>query len=230
MTLNFLGLVNEVMDEIDEGQLTSSTFTTETSNEFRRVKNYINNAYREIFFERPDWSWSRLFTTLTTSAGTNSYNLHATADTESVFLVQINGEAPMEVLPYQEAFRRHSEFSTTVTGQPYVAYVFNSQLYLFPTPGGAYTVNYACKKIFSALSDYDDEPYLPEGKRHVLVYHAIWRARLHDNEPDADKFYNLYLKALQNLRNAEAQNHRGHSMIPEDETVYAEHDQIILLE
>jgi len=230
MTLNFLGLVNEVMDEIDEGQLTSDTFPTETSSEFRRVKNYINRIYREVFFERADWSWARLYTTLTTSAGTNAYSLHATADTESVFLVQVNGEVPMEILPYQEAFRRHGEFTTTVTGQPYVAWGFNGQLYLFPTPGGVYTINYACKKIFSALTDYDDEPYIPEGKRHVLVYGAIWLARLHDNEPDAKMFYDLYQRALQSLRNAEDQNSRGHSMVPEDETVYAEHDQIILLE
>lgn len=230
MALNFLNLVNMVLDEIDADQLTSVTFSTSTEADVRRVKNYINLIYRQIFFERQDWSWARLFQTETTVPGTAAYTLDASTDYERIQAVYISAEPPMELLPYQEYIRKYQTYQSDATAKPFVATVFNGQLLLYPTPSDAYTVNVVGSKIFSELSAYDDTPYLPDSMRHVLFYGATFMAKAHDNEADSQLWNGLYVDALQKLRNSEGNNHKGYAMIPEEETVTAEYYETILLE
>lgn len=228
--MNFLDLVNNVLDEIDEDQLDSATFVTSTDASIRRAKRYINSVYRELFFERQDWSWVREFQTITTVDGTPAYDLSATTDTERIHAAFLSNEPPLELIPYEEYIRKYQETQTDGRGKPFLATIYNGQLKLYPTPADTYTVNVINSKKFNKLNAYDDEPYLPDGKRHVLWYGATWMASLHDREADADRWKGLYTKAVQQLRGSEGNNHKGYAIIPEEETVTSEYYESILLE
>lgn len=234
MTLNFLSLVNHVADEVDENNLTSLTFTTDSSAVYRRIKNYINAIYREVFLSRTDWSWARLKQNFSTTANTFEYGLgtlNAQTDYERISVVNVSNEAPVELLSYQEFSRKYGESQGLVTGKPYVAYVLDGKLCLFPTPDAAYTVNVIGQKLFSELSAFDDEPLIPEGKRHVLVDGALWRAKLHEREAGESQAYaQVYQRGLQLLRDSEGNNHKGYAIIPEEETITEEYLETILLE
>lgn len=227
---SFLDLVNLVLDEIDEDQLTTVSFASEADASIRRVKNYIRMKYRELFFERQDWSWARLHQTLSTVAGVATYTLDAQTDYQRLQSVYLPGEPPVELVPYQEYLRKVQEFQGVITGRPYLATVLNDQLVLFPTPAEAYTVNVIGSKIYTELMAWDHVPALPDNMIHVLFYHATYLAKLHDNEADANVWLAEYMKALQALRNSESNNHKGYAMIPEDETTTAEYYHTELLQ
>lgn len=236
MALDFRQICNFVLARIDEERLNDGTaFGAATSNEFYRIKEDVNNIYRELFDEKVDWSWAQHVDTLTTVSGQKNYakggtayTVDANADLQNLFMVQVGTDPTMEILSYQEFKRKYGQYEGTTTGKPYVAYVLNDHLYLYPTPDDAYTVNYICKKLFSELTDHDDEPLIPDGKRDVLCWGALWLSKQHEHEATFE--FQQYQKRLQAIRSAEGNNHKGFAMIPEDETVTAEYQQIILLE
>lgn len=236
MTLDFRQICNFVLARIDESRLDDqAAFDAETSNEFYRTKEDVNNIYRELFDEKVDWSWAQLVDSFTTVDGQRAYskgggatNLDTLTDLQNLFMVQVGTDPTMEVISYQEFKRKYGQYEGTTTGKPYVAYVLNDELYLYPTPDDAYTVNYISKKVFSELSAHDDEPLIPDAKRDVLCWGALWLTKQHENEATFE--FQQYQKRLQAIRNSEGNNHKGFAMIPEDETVTAEYQQIILLE
>lgn len=235
MALDYLAIVNLLLDEVDEQQLTTTSFSTSTEAVVRRLKNYVNLVYRAIFQERIDWSWARLkdsFVTVTSQTGyelgTDPEDLNVLTDLEKIHYVQIQGEPTMELLEFNEFKRKYGQYETTTTGKPFVAYVLDSKLYLYPTPDDVYTVEYVSGKVFAELSDHDDEPYIPDSKRDVLFWGALVHAKGYENELSVEP--QMYQQRLQALRVSESNNHKGYAMIPEEETVTAEYQQIMILE
>lgn len=228
MAETLLSLVNGILLETDEDEVSTVEGTT-LSSEVKRIKRYINNIYRELFLSKPDWSWSRYKNSFTTVSGTSAYSLNAVADVEKLHMLQINNEPTIELLSYGEFKRKYAAYETDTTGKPFAAYVLDGQVYLYPVPGEAYTVNYICNKLFLELTTDSQEPYIPDGKRHVLYYGALAMRLRHEGE-DARDVYQLYQKAVQDIRNSENNNHKGYAIIPEEETVTADYYESILLE
>lgn len=231
MAMTFMSLVNDILDEIDEGDdpLTSGTFATDTRIEVRRVKNYVNKAYREIFRRKTDWSWARFTQTFVTVAEQANYTLGATTNLQKLHQVYINQRKPMKLLPYTEAKRRYADWEQgLVNGEPHTAYELGGYLYLFPVPSAVYTVNVIASKKFAELSAYGDEPLIPDDHRDCLYWLALAMAKGHDNDLSLE--YQRAESIIQQMLAAEDNNHGGHSIIPEDETTEAEQLYGVLLE
>lgn len=235
MAQTFKDLVNQLLDEVDEDQV-STVEGTGISSETRRCKSYLNLVYRQLFMLKPDWSWARhkdSFVTVgaqqayTTGAGAD--DLDTVTDMEKIHAVWLANEPALELLSYTEAKRKYGEFEGTTTGKPFMAYVLDNSLYLYPTPDQAYTVNYVASKVFLELTTDAQEPYLPDGKRHVLYLGALAHLLRKEGENYSDVFA-LYQQAIQELRGSEMKNHKGYAIVPEEETVTADYYESILLE
>lgn len=225
MPRTFLDLVNEILPEIDEDIIDGTELVTPTKSETRRIKNYINIAYREIYTKRPRWSWSTINGTFNTVAGQNTYTvgaeLPASIDMQSINFVRLDGYSPLRMLTYEDFMRQfgYTPYGIFENQQPDVAYVKDNALVLYPTPASVTTVTYSAKKFYEALSLADDEPLIPEMHRDVLYWRALAMAKNKENE--ASDEYSLYLVALKGLINSENKNHEGYSIKPPEAIVDA---------
>jgi hypothetical protein len=226
MADTFLDLVNMVLDEIDEDQVT--TIETGETREVRRVKKYLNFVYQELFHEREDWSWARFQGTITTSATVAAYSMDATVDPEKVEYVKLSNESPMELLSYQEFKRRYGREESTASGKPFIAYILNGQLNLFPTPSAGYDVEYVAGKIYVKMTTDAAEPYIPDHFRKVLFDGALWMAMRKDNDSDTTLQLQVYQNSVQKMRDSQDSNQTTVAITPEEETVMGQIDEIIL--
>lgn len=233
--MNFGALVNMVLDEIDEAQVGNDAgFTDATNNELRRAKNYLNIAYRNIVKKKPDWSWLRLSSSFQTVGGQAAYttgsgasNLATTANLQKIHLVQVSGYPPMARLSYEE-FKRRYGGNETESGLPFCCYELGGSLYLYPTPGNTYTVNYVVSQKPTDMAAFTDVPLLPAESIEVLAAGGIILAKDHDNEQTM--WTQIYQDGLTNLLANENNNHIGYQIVPECEERIAEDYSRILLQ
>lgn len=231
MALNYIDIINLVLDEIDEGDepLTASTFDTDSRIEVRRIKNYVNLAYREVFRRKADWSWARFTQSFNTVANQAAYTLNTTTNLQKIYQVYINQRKPFNLLHYSKAKRKYADLEQgLVTGEPFAAYELGGSLHLFPVPASVYTVNVIAAKKFIQLTNYNDEPLIPDDHRDCLYWYALAMAKGHDNDLSVE--YQAFESIIRAMREAEENNHGGFSLIPEEESILAEEHYGVLLE
>ena len=73
MAYDYIGLVNDVNNRLNEVELTSTNFTTATGY-FSFAKDAVNAALRHINQEEYEWPWNHVEETETLRAGTVRYS------------------------------------------------------------------------------------------------------------------------------------------------------------
>ena len=87
--MNYLQLTNAVLAELNEVQLTSSTFTSSSGIQ-TTTKDIINKALRDVYSSELEWPWLHSDKTQVTYAGQKEYSLptdYRSVDFESFYLV-----------------------------------------------------------------------------------------------------------------------------------------------
>lgn len=186
MAYNFLGLVNDVLHQVNEVPLTSSNFTSATDGVYASAKEGVNSAIRQI--NQQDFVWPFNFNTQedTLVAGDNRYDYPSDAkwvdfNTFRVKRDNTLGNKTQYLIEgdYEEYLYNHidDEYNTTDTGIreiPTRIYRGPGKEYiLHPVPDKAYTLVYEYYSLQTDLSAYDDVPVVPEEFRHIIVDGAM---------------------------------------------------------
>ena len=178
--MTFLQLINSVLREINEVEITtvSTTRGIQTS-----VKDFINKAQRDIINSEVEWPFTVVSQSFTTTAGTAEYSQESdskTVDYDS-FTVQESAstsEKKLRFLSFTEYLDRRNETDTNPSDDsralPEFVYTTpDNKIGLSPVPDvSTYTVRYYYYKTVSDLSANTDTPTIPERFHDVIVNRA----------------------------------------------------------
>ena len=148
--MNYLELINSVLREVNEVELTTigSARGIQTS-----VKDFINKSQRDIINSEVEWPFTVTSGSITTTAGTAEYSKPATAKTIDFdsFTVQESAstsERTLRYLSFEEYIERYNEIDTNPSGDSralpeYVYLTPDDKIGFSPVPDlSTYTVRY----------------------------------------------------------------------------------------
>lgn len=171
-----------------------------------RIKQFINDAYRQIASERR-WSWTEATQNIATTAGTGTNSLGALTTNYPAFWGRLMPTAAGQKEPKfldmfafdQNGYNRN--FQGTTQGMPTHYTIHNDTITWYPIPDAIYT--YALKYWRHAvnLSANGDYPLILPGDREVLVYGALYRLAMRQGDAQRAALYkNEYEAQLENMR------------------------------
>ena len=178
--MTFLELINSVLREINEVEITtvSSTRGIQTS-----VKDFINKSERDIINSEVEWPFSVVSQSFTTTAGTAEYSQESnskTVDYDS-FTVQESAstsERKLRYISFTEYLDSRNETDTNPNTDsrslPEFVYTTpDNKIGLSPVPDvSTYTVRYYYYQTVSDMSANTDTPTIPERFHDVIVNRA----------------------------------------------------------
>ena len=187
MAYNFLGLVNDVNNRLNEVALTSTNFASAVGY-YSLAKDAVNSAVRHINQEEYEWPWNHVQADLVLAAGTMKYFYPSdakTIDMESFRVRRDNslnvGTEKLKNLVYEEWLEKYAddEFNTdaNIRGIPkFIVRTPGRELICHPVPDKAYTIVYEYYTLGYDLESAGDVPALPEQYRFAIVDGAMYYA------------------------------------------------------
>ena len=207
--MTFLQLINSVLREINEVEITtvSSTRGIQTA-----TKDFINKAIRDIINSEVEWPFTVQSDTFTTTDGTAEYSRES--DTKTIdydsFTVKESAstsEKTLQYLSYEEYLELYNEADTNPTGDSEALPTFVYQtpdlkIGLSPVPDkSTYTVAYYYYKTHTDLSSDSDTPIIPDRFHDVIVNRARYYAHNLRSDPQFAQFaLKDYVEGLQRMR------------------------------
>lgn len=181
--------------------------------EHTRMVKDINRAYRLIWnkFNKKNED-AETTGTITLVSGTEAYNFPS-----GIYYIsqirQDDSTPPITIIPWPEYERMKAGVNTSVdVGEPTMASIYGRQVYIFPTPGSAGTLNVRGKQGFTALAADASEPDLQDELHGPIFELALYFQMLDENEQMAAAQYQNYLEAMKaakaNMRSARVRNSR----------------------
>lgn len=187
--MNFLEIVNEVLNELDTPTVTTLSGATGLT---KRVMNWVNRTLSDLYNRSNDWSFREASGSLTTVVGIESYSLAATVDVDSLKTVVLRDtKMPLTYVDYEDWERLG-----TVSGLPGCYTLFQNQLLLSPKPNKAYTLDYRFQVKLTKLVNDTDTPMIPDKWHHVIVDGSTHRAKLFLNDEDFRDQQALYEQGI----------------------------------
>ena len=190
MASSYLTLINNVLRDLNEVELTSSTFSS--SREIQTaVKDYVNRAIDDIINADTEWPFTVTAKTFTTTVGKRLYSRSdlSTTDTKTIdydsftFLeASDKKETTLEYITFSEYLDNYHERDTDPTGNsraiPEFGYENPDQsIGLSPVPDKAtYTVKYFYYATHTALSGSTDTSIIPTRFETVITERAKYYA------------------------------------------------------
>ena len=190
MASSYLTLINNVLRDLNEVELTSSTFSSSRGIQ-TAVKDYVNRAIDDIINADTEWPFTVTAKTFTTTAGTRLYTRSAlsTTDTKTVdfdtftFLEAADKkETTLEYITYSEYLDNYHERDTDPTGNSRAIPVYVYQdpqdnIGLSPVPDkSTYTVKYYYYATHTVLSGATDTSIIPTRFETVITERAKYYA------------------------------------------------------
>jgi hypothetical protein len=174
-----------------------STLQGTIDDEHTRMVDDINRAYKLIWNKinkkNEDAETSG---TITLVAGIEAYSFPAGMLTiEQVR--QSDQAVPITLVPWPEYEKYKYGISTVVdVGQPAFASIFNRQLYIYPVPDTAGTLNVRGKQGFTALSADASEPDLQDEFHDPIFELAYYYQMVYEGDPASELQYRNYKESL----------------------------------
>lgn len=184
MAYDFIGLVNDVNNRLNEVELTTADFATATGY-FSFAKDAVNAAIRHINQEEYEWPWNHVAAEETLVAGTVRYSYPNDAKTVNMNSFRIKRDSALNVgtvklhnMTYEEWLNKHSdtEYNTTSSNRTLPTHIVrcpSRELIFYPNPDKAYEVAYEYYRLGFDLDNHSDVPSLPEQYRYVIVDGAM---------------------------------------------------------
>lgn len=183
MAYNFLGLVNDVNNRLNEVELTSSNFATATGY-FSFARDAVNAAIRHINQEEYEWPWNHVEETETLSVGAPRYAYPNDAKTINMNSFRIQRSSSLNVgtiklknMSYEEYLEKYadSEYNSESTGVPsHIIRAPSREIICYPTPDKAYDLIYEYYRTGYDLENATDVPSLPEQYRFCIIDGAMY--------------------------------------------------------
>ena len=190
MASSYLVLVNNVLRDLNEVELTSSNFSASRGIQ-TAVKDYVNRAIDDIINSDTEWPFTIVNKTFTTTAGTRLYTRSAlsttntkTVDFDSFTFLEAadKKEVKLEFITHSEYLDNYHERDTDPTGNsraiPEFVYENPDQsIGLSPVPDkSTYTVKYYYYATHTALSGATDTSIIPTRFETVITERAKYYA------------------------------------------------------
>lgn len=213
MAYDYLGLVNDINNRVNETELTSSNFTS-SSAFYSTAKKAINSAIRELNQEAFQWPFNFTSLDFTLTAGTMRYSYPA--DVKSIdfntFRVKRNATfgnstTLLSVMDYEDYLGRYvddeyNSADTSIRGTPtHIIRAPGNQFIVHPSPKEAYELVYEYYSLPIDLSVSTDVPAVPEAYRHIIVDGAMFYVDNFRNDPEAaGVIMAKFRKGISNMR------------------------------
>lgn len=194
MAKTYLSLANEVLNRMNEVELTAANFHNARGFQVQ-CKNAVNDAILYINSREFEWPFNYSEQTETLVAGTTRYTLDSTlkhADYDTFRLTKDStlgspGGAlkKMDYKEYMDKFIEQEDDATVSGGLP--SHVFRSpdnNWGLYPYPDAAYEVKFEAFLYTTQLTTQDTETAIPEQYRTVIVDGATAYAYLYRGEKE----------------------------------------------
>jgi len=178
MAYDYLGLSNDVLNRMNEVELTTATFATARGFQIQ-CKNAVNDAINYINSREYGWPFSHNTQTETLVANQTRYTIpsgtqHVDYETFRISKDNTLGVSgtTLRIIDYKEYVDRYIEQETTsaVGGVPlYVFRTPDNNYGLYPYPDKAYELKYEYYSRPTVLANSTDVPSVPEQFRQTIV-------------------------------------------------------------
>ena len=178
MAYDYLGLSNDVLNRMNEVELTTATFTSARGFQIQ-CKNAVNDSINYINSREFGWPFTHNTATVTLVANQTRYTIPAgtqSVDYETFRISKDNalGVAgnTLRIIDYKEYIDRYvdQESTTGVGGVPlYVFRTPDNNYGLYPYPDNTYELKFEYYSRPTALVNATDVPTIPEQFRQTIV-------------------------------------------------------------
>lgn len=214
MALTYMNLVNALLREMNEVELTSSNFD-DARGQHARAKDCIRYAVQEINAHHHQWPFNAYEHTEVLTAGTYEYPWPLTFKTVDWNSFEIQSDATignemrtLGVMDRDEWYTRYRDQDEQArvdgTGSDIPDYVFKTHgmgYGLTPNPDEEYTLTFRYYANPTALSSYDDETTIPEAFEYVILLAAAASLyRFFDGIVYDEKVTEKFKRALTDMR------------------------------
>lgn len=166
--MNYLDLVNNVLRRLREDEVTSVTQTAYST----MIGDLVNDAKRQV---EDAWDWTALRSTISvaTVASTQTYALTGSGHRATVIDATNNTSKTFMQQRPQQWMRKQNLVSTTPNGSPFAFSIEapnssgDTQVKLYPTPDGIYSLSFNVVQRDADLSADADETTIP----HMPIIH-----------------------------------------------------------
>jgi hypothetical protein len=179
MAYNFLSLVNDVNNEVNELNLTEATFYN-VEGYHAQAKRSVNAALKRISQTNFEWPFNHITQETALTAGQTRYNYPADAKTVNFDSFRVEYQGKMYRLSagdYEEYLDNHADADLNGLdhmGTPSKVYrAPDLSFVLYPAPRDGMTVVYEYYTIPSDLVLATDVPFVPEQFRDVIILGAL---------------------------------------------------------
>ena len=204
MAYNFLGLVNDVNQRLNEVPLAETNFLA-AKGFYGQAREAVNSAIHDINQQQFEWPFNYVEKTETVTPGITRYAFPEDAKTIDFDSFRLKGNSTLNVetsklslLSYEDYLNNFvdQEYSDDTSKRNVPRQVFRApglEFGLVPAPDQAYDIIYEYYRTGYFLINPTDVPPIPEIYRHVIVEGAMYYAYMfRSNEQAAviakDKF------------------------------------------
>lgn len=186
MASSYLVLINNVLRDLNEVELTASNFASSRGIQ-TAVKDYVNRAIDDIINSDTEWPFTVLQASFTTTDGTRLYTKESeakTIDYDSFLFLEAadKSEKKLRYLSYSEYLDSYHERDTDPTGnsEDTPVYVYTNpedKIGLSPVPDSStYTIKYFYYTTHTPLSASTDTSIIPLRFENVIIERAKYYA------------------------------------------------------
>lgn len=209
---NFLSLVNDINNTLNEVELTEANFATAIGF-YSTAKDAVNSAIRDIVFEQFEWPFNHTVQEETLITGTTRYSFPVdfkTADMDSFRIKQSdtfnNKTYKLIIISYDEYLDKYvdQEYNTSNPSVGKPIFVFrtpNLQYGVSPAPDNDYKIVYEYYKMVADLQDPLDVPTIPDAFRSVINDGSMYYAHMFRGDLDAASLsLQKFKQGIKNMR------------------------------
>ena len=195
--MNYMNLTNDVNAALNEVELTPATFSNAIGY-YRDAKRAVNAALRKINQEGVRWPFNHFTSTVTLTIDQARYTQPVTTkeifwDSFRILGTDTYSTTWLSPLDYEDYLRYYSDMEynpsryhsipSHVVRTPDMGYIIVSP------PDKAYELKFEYAATPPDLSDWDDEPTIPEVMRHVIFAGSMYYAYMFRGDLDAASLY-----------------------------------------
>lgn len=192
---SFRELQDRVLDLLSKSDATTRS----------RVKNWINLGQSD-FVMRELWPFREATENITTSAGTQEYDLTnlTDIDAQNIISVAIQGanQKKLSYIPFNQLRASKPDFDADATAVPRNYYLRAGQIGFWPAPAAAYTIAVDYYMVPTEMSNDSDVSIIPVNYREALMHYSLSMEHDFNTDPDlALKAMNRYEEIVTLARN-----------------------------
>lgn len=161
----------------------------------------LNESYMDIITREP-WPFLEKIVSITQPANSDEVVIPDNDLGSVLSLIDVTNQTTL-VPERNDVIEKNYLVNSDVSAPPSVYYFIGNGLYLYPTPPSQITLRLLYTRLPSPLveSTQEQEVLIPARHHSIIVYGALVKAYLVNDDPQAAVFQNMYETRYQQMRN-----------------------------